>query len=223
MKQLSFDDFVSSASESEGAIVPSRTETHLTLGAYSTAGLQQDDILIPRLRLLQGLSTEVQDGTGRPGEWVLSGNQALSRITIIPVMFARRRELVTEDFIVLCSSNDAVTGYGDPGGRCDACSMAQWSADTRGKSLPPKCSFIYSYIVYVVELHAHGVLEFKRTGLAAGKAINTIAMQRGGFGTFAVTLSASAKQGARGVYYVPVVTPTTVPEDVLEIAKVFGG
>lgn len=178
----------------------------------------QGDIFIPRLRLAQGLTKEVTEGSAKPGQWVISGYDPLSEVTIIPLMFARRRELVDAEFTVHCKSDDAVTGVGDPGGECRVCPMNKWEDGPKGKRIPPKCSFVYSYVVYVVEYDTTAVLEFKRTSINVGKSVNTQIAKRG-IGKFAVQLKSTATQGPKGTFYVASMSAATVPDEIMRAAS----
>lgn len=193
-----------------------------SLSVYSnTPQFDREDIIMPRLHITQGLSKEVQEGFAKPGMWLISGSEAKEQVTVIPLAFSRRRELRDEDFNTLCSSEDAVTGIGNPGGECRACMMNQWTQSPTGKRVPPQCTFFYSYIVYVVELRSPAIIDFKRTAIGAGKMLNTI-VGRTGIGKTAVTLKVSTQKGNRGNYYVPVVQPTTAtPEMFTEAAGSF--
>lgn len=196
--------------------------------------MDSSDLFIPRLRLAQGLTTEVQNGDAKPGEWLILGEDPMKQVRIVPVGMTKRRELRDPDSRgVLCRSSDAVTGVGNPGGECAQCPMAQWSkprgpssrgraAAQRGsqrdqKNDPPACSFLYSYMVYLLDLKQVAILEFSRTSISAGKMLNTMIVQRG-VGNFAVTLGSVGKTGPRGTFYGPTVAPVSVKPDVLKRA-----
>jgi hypothetical protein len=218
-KQLEFDAMTDgSTPENE---VPEEA-SNVGLSIYSgKMEVTQEDIYMPRLQLMQGLSKAVQEGTAVAGQWLVTGYEAAVEYTIVPLLFGRRRELTDEDFTKLCISNDGLAGVGAPGGVCADCPMNQWSEDTKGKRKPPKCTFIYSYVVYVIELGTPAILEFKRSGITAGKTLNTVTAQRG-LGNFGVVLKSTNQQGGRGSYYIPTVMPTKVDEEVLEFARAFG-
>jgi hypothetical protein len=112
-----------------------------------------------------------------------------------------------------------MTGVGNPGGNCGACPMADWQAPKKkgGQNSAPSCTFLYSYMVYIVEAKTMGILEFSRTSITTGKMLNTMIAQRG-LGTFAVKLSSTSKQGPKGTFYTPSVTMTAVKVDELKKA-----
>lgn len=180
--------------------------------------LGSEDLMIPRLRLMQGLSTEVQDGSASPGQWVLSGYDPQDNVTYVPLLFARNRTLRDEEGSILCKSRDAKTGEGEPGGNCDECIMNKWIENEKGPNTPPKCAFSYVYIGYVPEFESIALVEFRRTSINAGKMLNTVSAQRG-LGNFAVKLKTSKQTGKRGTFYQAVVQPTQIEEEVLMRAR----
>ena len=74
------------------------------------------------LRQSQGTTQEVQNGVARPGEWILSGFEGTDSPVIVPLMFARARELrannlplndpryVQDNTVILCQSTDGRVG-----------------------------------------------------------------------------------------------------------------
>lgn len=182
--------------------------------------MDSSDLFIPRLRLAQGLTQEVQSGEAKPGQWLVLGMEPMDEVDVIPMGMTRRRELRDPDTrSVACRSGDGVTGVGNPGGDCASCPMAEWTQPAKkgGKNRAPACSFMYSYLVYVVEIGQMAILEFSRTSITTGKMINTMVMQRG-IGTFAIRLDSVSKQGPAGSYYSPTVSASSVKPDVLKKA-----
>lgn len=190
------------------------------LSVYSDApSLDSSDLFIPKLRLAQGLSTEVQSGEAKPGQWLLLGAVPAASATVVIMGMAKRRELRDGTRAVLCRSADSLTGIGDPGGDCGVCEFSHWQpapvkkGQAAGPNKPPQCTFIYSYMVFVIESKKMAILEFSRTGELAARMINTMLVQSG-FGNFAVKLTSTSKQGPQGLYYSPAVAATTAkPED----------
>lgn len=193
-----------------------------SLSVYSdTPQLDGSDLFIPRLRLAQGLTAEVQAGEAKPGQWLILGTEPMTEANVIPVAMTRRRELRDPDTrSTVCRSGDGLTGIGNPGGECATCPMADWVpgvGKNKGKNAPPPCAFFYSYMVYVMEAETMAILEFSRTSITSGKMLNTIIAQHG-LGTFAVRLTATKKEGTKGTFYSPTVNQATVKPDALRIA-----
>lgn len=178
----------------------------------------QEDTVLPRLRLAQGLTSEVQDGSAKPGQWLLLGYTPRQTLTVVPLLFTRRRVLRDSDFNLLCASNDGVTGVGEPGGDCATCPEAQWTGTKETGRKPPQCQFSYAYVMYVAEHGALGLLEFKRTSIQTGKILNTMVKQKG-LGNFAVELASVSQSGKKGTFYLPSVKPLEIDEQLLAAAR----
>lgn len=195
------------------------------LSVYSDKPMfDNTDLFIPKLRLAQGLTQEVQAGEARPGQWLVLGAVPMETVTIVPIGMARRRELRDAGTrSVICRSSDAVNGIGVPGGYCVECPLGQWSpapvkkGQAAGPNQAPVCTFIYSYMVFVVESKKMAIMELSRTGELAGRMLNTMIVQSG-FGNFGVKLSATSKQGPKGTFYAPSVSAASVSTEVLKTA-----
>lgn len=171
--------------------------------------LTADDIVIPRLRLAQGLTQEVQDGNARPGEFLLSGAAPRPDVTATVMAIAKFRRLTTSDGQgdILCRSEDGVVGVGDPGGDCESCPLSKWVNATDGsrKNTPPACQFGYKYLLDV-DGYGQVVFEMKRTAIPAAKALNAMVV-RNGYGSTRVQIKAQKGSGTRGTYYTPIIVP----------------
>ncbi len=206
----SVDEAVGEGVENAGTALANYTDT---------PDFDQDDVVIPRLRLAQGLTTEVQDGLARSGQWILTGFEPEDELTVVPVAFTKRRELRDiETREILCFSKDSKVGVGEPGGDCATCPMAEWTEGEAGKNNPPACNFQYAYLMYVVDFQALAAVTFTKSGLRTGKLLNTIVAQRGMMNC-AVKLSNSQRKGGKGNYYVPSVNPVNVEQEVLDAAR----
>jgi len=186
--------------------------------------LDNQDLFVPKLRLAQGLTAEVQAGEAKPGQWLVLGATPAEAVTIVPLGMAKRRELRDPDTrSVACRSGDAAVGIGNPGGNCIDCPLGHWTpasakrGQSSGRNLPPQCTFIYSYMVYVIDSGKMAILELAKTGELAGRMLNTMLVQ-GGFGTFGVKLTSTAKQGPKGTFYAPAVAASAVKADYIKKA-----
>jgi len=190
------------------------------LATYSQQpGFTSDDVFIPRLRLAQGLTAEVQDGTARPGQWLVTGFPPEEEVLLVPLGFARQRELRDKDTReMLCFSLGGEEGTGEPGGVCAGCIANKWTEEG-DKRRPPTCSFSYNYIVYSEQHETLVKLTFQRMALNAGKMLNTIVAHQG-IGNVVVKLSQDQRKGPKGTYYVPrVAVVATPPEGLLNTAN----
>lgn len=112
----------------------------------------QDDMVLPALSLLQGMSAAVQDGLegAQPGKfWHETLQQALPaplRVLVVHHFVSRAAFPGAKPHLVpkRCISKDGVTGteYGD----CDACQYKEWVACDDGKSRAP-CGRQHNFVV----------------------------------------------------------------------------
>lgn len=180
--------------------------------------LEADDAYLPRLRLAQGLTPEVQDGVAKPGQWIIVGFDPLDTVTVVPIRVAKVRVRTGDEGEVLCQAPDGKVGIGDPGGECDKCPLRHWSTLPDGSRVPPECDVQFRYVVYVMELGIYAVLVLRRTGMQAAKTINTIILARG-LGNVAIRLTSASQKSRRGSYHIPAVAPVVVSEDILAQAR----
>lgn len=216
-KRGKFEDVV----ETAGEVEVMEDAPVSTLSTYSNVPqLDASDLFIPKLRIGQGLSAEVASGDAKIGDWLMTGAEPMKSTTVIPLLMTRRRELRdTEERAVVCRSADSITGVGTPGGECATCPMNKWTPNKKGgKNNAPPCIFIYSYMVYVVDVEELAVLEFYRTSTSAGKLLNTIILQKG-LGNFAVKLGSQLTSGPKGTYAMPSIVPSKVDPKTISAAK----
>lgn len=204
-QQMAFDNMIEE--NAEEAAEEASENMGLALFSNPTT-LTADDVTIPRLRLAQGLTKEVQDGNAKPGEFLLSGAPPRSEIVATVLAIAKfRRYTTSDDGTVLCRSEDGKTGKGEPGGDCEECPLSKWvNAETKGgKNTPPPCSFGYRYLLEVAD-YGQCIYEMKKTSIPAAKALNAMVI-RFGYGRTQVSFRAQKGTGSRGSYYTPVVVP----------------
>jgi hypothetical protein len=217
-----FDDMVETGTGNDETNVEVYTPKSAMASYSDQASIDTSDVFIPKLRLAQGLTTEVTNGTAKIGDWLISGEDPMKKPVIVPVLMNKRRELrdPDENRQVICRSTDSFTGVGDPGGNCATCPMSKWTESKKknGKNVAPACTFIYSYVVYVVDLDKVVILEFSRTSIPAGKMLNTMILQKG-FGNFAAQLSATTQKNNSGTFSSPVINGMKSTDKILKAAK----
>lgn len=193
--------------DAEQALEPMDGESSAPLSVYSEKPVfNPEDITPPILKLMQALSPDVVEGSAKSGQWVLTGFDPQESVTIVPISFARRREYRADNEpIVACASFDGETGEGTPGGICADCPMNKWTGEGKTRK-GPACVFMYSYMVYVAEFDSIALINFKRTGLGVGRALNSI-VSRSAMGQLAVRLQSKLQTGGRGSYYIPQILP----------------
>lgn len=211
--------------DNQDAMVPYEDESSAPITTYTSQDVfSMDDMTPPMLRLGQGLSPEVQEGAAKPGQWLFSGYPPCDVLHIVPLGFAKRRECRDVDGIgLMCTSSDAITGEGEPGGTCAGCPMNVWSGEGKNRR-PPQCTFYYSYMVYVHEHDTLAIVNFKKTGLNTARMLNSI-VHRKGFGQVAIFLSSKSKSGSRGSYQIPQIAPVSddIATPIIASAQAFMG
>lgn len=143
-------------------------------------GMEQEDITIPRIVILQGLSPEVTEGKGSPGQFYIKGferNLGKGPIELLVVMRSKSR-IRWRDLKLgggqLCSSTDAKLGQGDPGGECEKCQYSAWV----GQDGKPGCD-LYQNVIVVLRQDADWIpmaLSGNRTKLKPIKNLNSLLM-----------------------------------------------
>lgn len=143
-------------------------------------GMEQEDVTIPRVVILQGLSPEVTEGKGTPGQFYVKGferNLGKGPIEIIVIMRNKSRIRWRDLKLgggILCTSNDAKIGTGDPGGECEKCQLSAWMG-TDGK---PGCD-LYQNVLIVLRKDEDWIpmaLSGNRTKLKPIKNLNSLLM-----------------------------------------------
>lgn len=143
-------------------------------------GMEQEDITIPRIVVLQGLSPEVSEGKGSPGQFYVKGfdrNLGKGPIEIVVLMRSKSR-LRWRDLKlgggVVCTSTDAKFGQGDPGGECEKCQFSAWT----GADGKPGCD-LYQNVIVVFRKDEDWIpmaLSGNRTKLKPIKNLNSLLM-----------------------------------------------
>ena len=191
-------------------------------GGYSeTPDLDASDVYIPKLRLANGLSAEVQSGEARPGQWVLYGFDPKDKVDIVVLAMKKRREKRESDDAgtLTCSSPDAKQGFGNPGVKCAQCPFSQPSVDDNGKYEPPACTLIYSYQCFSLTHNAPCMLEMKKTATRPARQINSMMATRAPR-SYVITLDKVTQQNNAGrSYFVPTVKPRLITDEETEIVE----
>ena len=206
MAKGKMDDMVEGGASGEDLALP---ETGILSMYTQQPEFSPEDVRMPYLRLAQGLTAEVQEGTARPGQYVVEGFAAEKDVTLIPVGFAKMQELRTADEKRerLCFSSDALQGTGEPGGACTQCEFNEWRPpeEEGGKNRPPICRFSYGYLFYSEQHDTILGFQFKGKALSVAKKLNTV-VNHHGMGKIAVTMGSETKTTPGGsTYFVPTI------------------
>ena len=170
----------STAKSPETANVPAiRKETSLAQpGSNKLAGrgfenLDKSDLLLPRIKLLQPLSPEINDLGQKPGTIFLGlGNKNYgNKITVIPVLHFRSRiKWIPEDENdgkggIDCSSPDSRTPReAKYSANCATCSHQLWNDKAKiKKDKAPKCTMYDNFLCLIDGGNEPVIIPFERT------------------------------------------------------------
>lgn len=172
------------------AIVPVQPEEKvLGLNKFRQEMMEDQRMVLPFLKLVQSMSDDFTQDNIPPGHFrnSLTGEDLGPEAIIYPVaVFHWRRYF--EDRNVMCSSNDSLQGYGDPGGECKICPLRKWvvrrangeeelvqnatrfRAKKDEEMIAPLCSeqFVFPCMILTSEWRVPGALVFHRSYLNEG-------------------------------------------------------
>lgn len=183
-----------------------------------------DEIQMPKLRLAQGLTAEVMSQEAKPGQWLLIGQDPIDECEVVILKAGKARELrvgTGDDRSVVCRSNDAKVGVGEPGGACEECPLSKWVDNGKGqKGTPPACTLIFSYQCYSLTHDALCIIEFSRTAENQAKLLNTMLVTQG-FGGFVARLRSTPKSNGNRRWFEPQVLSRKISPEQRELVEGF--
>lgn len=163
-------------------VVPVKTNLPAAMDAMDMKAMYGDlsgnDITVPRITVLQGLSPEVAEGMGRPGNLFAVGlNQELGKeLEVIPIIRNQTRirwQPLAQGGGILCRSLDSKIGQGDPGGSCADCGLKEWVDNKQ-----PACD-LYENVIVVLRNSEDAIpmaISGYKTKLKAMRDWNTLFM-----------------------------------------------
>jgi hypothetical protein len=200
-----------------------------------TREITAGDLVIPKLRISQGLSkanilystSRGKDGVGM-GNWYnsQSGQSFGETVYFVPVDMRKSRSLFLQGQGMMCRSFDLVQGEGDPGILCEGtyeekltvpaehrgCPLRLWDDKT-----PPKCGITYNYPGFVITADEidqpekakpiQVILQLRSASTKQAKEINTIVMNDGAgvWQSVVLELGVESRSNTKGTFFVPVV------------------
>jgi hypothetical protein len=184
-------------------------------------------VVLPYVKLVQAMSDDFAKEQVQPGNFrnTLSGEVIGPMMEVIPIgIFHWRRRFIDRE--VLCSSNDAIIGHGDPGGECRACPLSKWilkdpsfgemTVDAGFQNLPrlqqgqellpPPCTeqYVFPSVIATGEWKMPGALVLSKTAFQEG--INFGFMIANAPYDTVYKVSANQINNARGTWWIPKVT-----------------
>lgn len=188
-------------------------------------GVTQDLLIIPRLKLVQKNSVEVDDLDYRPGSIVNSVTKDIicekdQSIEIFPLVNKANRvyfRKFDDGGGIICQSADGKIGEGDPGGVCKSCPHSKFTKDEENpkKSVAPRCTDFINVFCHVrgydfpIPLTASFGRTSKKTGQQLVNYFWADAMKNQiSPWCFSYQLSADLRENDFGKFYVFKVTPS---------------
>lgn len=158
--------------------------------------LTERDIVMPKLKIAQGLSKAVQNQQVTLGHWyhTTMPTDLGTEVLFVPVDMRKSRSYYVTGQGMLCRSFDMLIGEGTPGILCEGepeemympekergCSLRLWTKNPEtGKFQKPKCGINYNYIgVVLMDGKVDGrlsraILTLRSTASRTAKDINTL-------------------------------------------------
>lgn len=176
------------------------------------------DVRLPQLRLVQATTDSGTVGDAPPGSiYDTFSSNAEQTMQVVPLQMFKSRAYFAAGNIgdpPVCTSPDAVLGYGEPGGDCTRCPHSNWRQGG-------KCQLRYNYLVMVVGDDADPENELPRGVMMHGTSakiatrLNTMLLGSKFVWSNVLELSSTTEKNDRGQYKVWAVKRSreTTPEE----------
>lgn len=220
-----------------GAMVKAENTTALSRNDFSQLGetaIGADDIQMPRLKLLQGLSKAVVDQEAAPGNFwnSLTSENYGPVVKVVPVLGFKNRVYLEQGKGLMCRSIDMLHGIGNPGIVCADCALKDWPEDRSAGG--PKCRESRNWVGLIVgasgeiarkkgdgtvptaidfEEPQFIVLQFTSMASGAAKKLNGLYMNSRlsnptlTWSDLVFTLTASSAKTDKGAFFLPEIRP----------------
>lgn len=149
--------------------------------AYGFEEARTEDVLIPRLKVINALSPERQDGTADEGDVInsLTGESVVG-MRFIPIkQYYSNIEWNADrnaENRILCRSFDGRIGIGEYGIlACEQCRRNQFDNSKKGKEAQPTCTSYINFLGFMEGNPMPVVLSLARTNFNEGKKLLSIA------------------------------------------------
>lgn len=160
------------------------------------------DVRLPQLRLVQATTQDIE---AKPGAiFDTFGQEALDEVEIVPLQMWKTRAYFGSGTVgdpPVCTSPDAVTGYGTPGGDCTRCPHSDWRQGGR-------CQLRYNYLVTVLGDGKDPATELPRgvmmhgTSAKIASRLNTLLLGSKFVWSNVLVLSSTTEKNDKGQYKV---------------------
>lgn len=194
-----------------------------------------DDLIIPRIKVMQALSPEVQDGKAKVGDIVNSLTlERLNDKVFIPVckfnnhVYWRDRN---DGGGIICRAADGKTGQMEDGSvkYCAQCRLCEFDNTKSGREALPKCTKYINFLGFFEDEMVPIILSFAKTNMAEGKKMYSMAkVSRQNIWNFGYKLTSKEKtKNANRWYIIDPVSAGQTSDDMrqigMELYKQFAG
>lgn len=189
--------------------------------AYGFEETKPEDIIIPRIKVIQALSPERVDGEAVEGEILNSlTKEKLNGIPFIPIKQyytnIRWNPDRNADIRMFCRSFDGRIGQDDTGSLiCEQCKKNQFDNTKTGKEAQPTCTAFINFLGFFEGNPMPVVLSFARTNYNEGKKLLSIARSmRVAIWNYAYTIESKKVSKDKNTWFimVPKMKGETSPE-----------
>jgi len=175
---------------------------------------------VPRLRLAQGLTSEVQDRKAQIGQYVLTNFPAEDEVVLVPLAAQSIRVYQPDPKgRPQCFAPTGTHGIGNPGIVCADCALSKWTRDPNDpkRGIKPPCTEGVAMRAYSTTHGSVVDMQFMGRTISKGQFVQQQGLARG-MGQFAIKLTSGRVENQRGSWYEPVLEVAPVPEEHAEMA-----
>lgn len=168
--------------EREGATLSEKTATAADIQGFEEA--KSEDIIIPRVKVVNALSPERVDGIAQEGDVI----DSLSQVSVkgkkfipIKVYYSNihwNPDRDDENNRIFCRSFDGTAGEDSEGNcySCKACGKNRFDNTKTGKEAQPQCTSYINFLGFFAGEYMPVVLSFSKTNYNEGKKMLSVAM-----------------------------------------------
>ena len=221
-----------------GIIKPNKQELGLTIPKVSVPligqeNIEAEDIIMPRIRLIQPISQECIRREAPAGVFKNSiTGEIFENLEVLIFHFTKARVLFNRALDpgtpegIACMSFDGKTSSGEK--KCIDCEYISWAKDEKDslKRKAPPCDAVYNFPCIVInsaDRKMPAILSFRRTSTGQAKQLlSTIKLAQIQWWTMIYSVTTELTEGPKGSYYIFKIKPKrqATPEE-QKIAEAF--
>lgn len=184
-------------------------------GGRGKENVSKDDLVLPRIKLLQPLSDELEEERNKAGDMInsVTGQNYGKSIVFIPLNHYKGRILWNDRDNgggIVCAAQNAVnpnqSGEVDlnhspvtVGETCTVCKLKDWDNEAEKSERAPKCTLYYNFLIIIEGAKEPVILSMERTKVKAAKQLLSLAAYSGGnLDMFAKKYKLSVEQVEKG-------------------------